>query len=115
MMLHVQFKTSVRLNQANQFFTSRRIRVVWRKGLVLGYTKPLFAEMRGIPRVGSLDIFIFIFSGCNLSQMCMSAAEDNTNPTVSLVTQDTFNIVEIIARAELLPDFKITHLRQWEV
>lgn len=64
--------------------------------------------------MGSLDIFIFIFSGCNVSQMCMSVAEHNTNPTVSLVTQDAFNIVEIIAQTEPLPDFKITTLRQWE-
>lgn len=99
----------------NQFIASGRSRGVWRKGLVLGCTKPLFAEVRGIPRMGSMDIFIFIFSGCNLSQMCMSAAEDNTNPTISLVIQDTFNIVEIIAQAEPLPDFKITTLRQWEV
>ena len=65
--------------------------------------------------MGFLDIFIFIFSGCNLSQMYMSAAEDNSNPTVSFVTQDTFKIVEIVSRAEPLPGFKMACLRQWEI
>lgn len=84
-------------------------------GLVLRYIKPLFTNVRGIPRKGSLDVFICIFSGCNLSQMRTSAAEDNANPTVSFVTHNTFNIVEIMAWAEPLPDVKIMTLRQWEV
>lgn len=84
-------------------------------GLVLGCIKPVFTDMRGIPRKSSLDIFICVFSGCNLSQMRMSAAEDNTNPTVSFVIHKTFNIVEITAWAEPLPDVKLMTLKKWEV